>query len=295
MAEREIDAIRTLLSSKPRPVGWAERRERLDEVGSTWPPASDVTCEAVDCDGVPGEWSVVPGSAPSRVLLYFHGGGYCSGSIVSHRRLVTEAGRTAGTRTLAIDYRRAPEHPYPSAHEDALTAWRFLRRQGIAATSIAVGGDSAGGNLTLALISRLRAAGEELPACAWLLSPWTDLTMSGATLATKDSVDPLIHAAYLAELADAYAPAPVDRRNPLISPLFAELAGFPPVLIQVGSAETLLADATRLAATAGAADVDVTLQIWPHMIHAWPVWNAKLEDGRRALADAGRFIRSHLC
>jgi len=295
MAEREIDAIRALLSSKPRPVGWAERRERLDEVGSTWPPASDVTCEAVDCDGVPGEWSVVPGSAPSRVLLYFHGGGYCSGSIVSHRRLVTEAGRTAGTRTLAIDYRRAPEHPYPAAHEDALTAWRFLRRQGIAATSIAVGGDSAGGNLTLALISRLHAAGEELPACAWLLSPWTDLTMSGATLATKDSVDPLIHAAYLAELADAYAPAPVDRRNPLISPLFAELAGFPPVLIQVGSAETLLADATRLAATAGAADVDVTLQIWPHMIHAWPVWNAKLEDGRRALADAGRFIRSHLC
>jgi epsilon-lactone hydrolase len=294
MAEREIDAIRTLLSSKPRPVGWAERRERLDEVGSTWPPASDVTCEAVDCDGVPGEWSIVPGSAPSRVLLYFHGGGYCSGSIVSHRRLVTEAGRAAGTRTLAIDYRRAPEHPYPAAHEDALTAWRFVRRQGIAATSIAVGGDSAGGNLTLALISRLHAAGEELPACAWLLSPWTDLTMSGATLATKDSVDPLIHAAYLAELADAYAPAPVDRRNPLISPLFAELAGFPPVLIQVGSAETLLADATRLAAAAGAADVDMTLQIWPHMIHAWPVWNAKLEDGRRALADAGRFIRSHL-
>jgi epsilon-lactone hydrolase len=294
MAEREIDAIRTLLSSKPRPVGWAERRERLDEVGSTWPPASDVTCEAVDCDGVPGEWSVVPGSAPSRVLLYFHGGGYCSGSIVSHRRLVTEAGRAAGTRTLAIDYRRAPEHPYPAAHEDALTAWRFLRRQGIAATSIAVGGDSAGGNLTLALISRLRAAGEELPACAWLLSPWTDLTMSGATLATKDTVDPLIHTAYLAELADAYAPAPVDRRDPLISPLFAELAGFPPVLIQVGSAETLLADAARLAAAAGAADVDVTLQIWPHMIHAWPVWNAKLEDGRRALADAGRFIRLHL-
>ena len=170
----------------------------------------------------------------------------------------------------------------------ASCAGRALRQ-----TSIAVGGDSAGGNLTLALISRLRAAGEELPACAWLLSPWTDLTMSGATLATKDSVDPLIHNAYLAELADAYAPAPVDRRDPLISPLFADLAGFPPVLIQVGSAETLLADATRLAAAAGAADVDVTLQIWPHMIHAWPVWNAKLEDGRRALADAGQFIRSH--
>lgn len=294
MAEREIDAIRTLLSSKPRPVGWAERRERLDEVGSTWPPASDVTCEAVDCDGVPGEWSIVSGSAPSRVLLYFHGGGYCSGSIVSHRRLVTEAGRAAGTRTLAIDYRRSPEHPYPAAHEDALTTWRFLRKQGIAATRIAVGGDSAGGNLTLGLINRLRAAEAELPACAWLLSPWTDLTMSGATLATKDAVDPLIHHGYLTELADAYAPPTVNRRDPLISPLFADLADFPPLLIQVGSAETLLADATRLADAAGAADVAVTLQIWPHMIHAWPVWNAKLEDGRRALADAGRFIQAHI-
>ncbi len=160
--------------------------------------------------------------------------------------------------------------------------------------SIAVGGDSAGGNLTLGLISRLRAAGEELPGCAWLVSPWTDLTMSGETLDTKDAVDPLIHRAYLTELADAYAPSAIDRRDPLISPLFADLAGFPPLLIQVGSAETLLADATRLAEAAGSADVEVSLEIWPHMIHAWPVWNAKLEDGRRALAHAGDFIRAHL-
>ena len=294
MAATEIDAIRALLGSKPRPVGWSERRERLDEVGSTWPVAPDVSCEAVDCGGVAGEWSIVPGSVASRVLLYFHGGGYCSGSIVSHRRLVTEAGRAAGMRTLAIGYRLAPEHPYPAAHEDALAAWRFLRGQGVAARDIAVGGDSAGGNLTLGLIQRLRAAGEPLPACAWLVSPWTDLTMSGSTLQTKDAIDPLIHRAYLAELADAYAPSSIDRRDPLISPLFADLAGLPPVLIQVGSAETLLADATRLAEAAGAADVDLTLQIWPHMIHAWPVWNAKLEDGRRALASAGQFIRAQI-
>ena len=120
------------------------------------------------------------------------------------------------------------------------------------------------------------------------------LALAGATLTTKDAVDPLIHKAYLDELADAYAPPPIDRRDPLISPLFADLKGFPPVLIQVGSAETLLADATRLTEAAGAADVDVTLQIWPHMIHAWPVWNANLEDGRRALADAGQFIRGHI-
>jgi epsilon-lactone hydrolase len=291
MDRSEIDAIRSLLGAKPRPVGWSERRQRLDEVGSVWPVADDVTCEAVDCDGVPGEWSLAPGSDRSRVLLFFHGGGYCSGSILSHRRMVTEAGRAARMRTLAIGYRLAPEHPYPAAHEDAMAAWRFLRRQGIAAGNIVVGGDSAGGNLTIALIDRLRAAGEALPASAWLISPWTDLTMSGDTLDTKDAVDPLIHKAYLVELADAYAVS-ADRRDPLISPLFADLHGFPPVLIQVGSAETLLADATRFAAAAGAADVDVTLEIWPHMIHAWPLWNAKLEDGRRALASAGEFIRA---
>src|SRR5260370_3687977 len=127
LAQSEIDAIRALLGSKPRPVGWSERRQRIEEVGSVWPVADDIRLEAVDCDGVPGEWSLTPGSDASRVLLYFHGGGYCSGSIVSHRRMVTEAGRAARARTLAIDYRRAPEHPYPAAHQDALAAWRFLR------------------------------------------------------------------------------------------------------------------------------------------------------------------------
>jgi epsilon-lactone hydrolase len=294
MAETEIDAIRKLLTSKPRPVGWSERRERLDEVGSVWPVAPDIRCESVDCDGVAGEWSIAPGSDASKVLLFFHGGGYCSGSIKSHRRMVTEAGRAMGVRTLAIDYRRAPEHPYPAQHEDALTAWRFLRRQGIAAGHIAVGGDSAGGNLSLSLVYRLRAAGEQLPACAWLVSPWTDLTMSGATLVSKDAVDPLINKAYLEELADAYAPPPLDRRDPLISPLFGDLSGFPPVLIQVGSDETLMSDATRLAEAAGIADVAVRLEIWPHMIHAWPLWNAALEDGRLALAGASEFVREWL-
>ena len=293
MSGAEIDAIRALLTSKPRPVGWGERRGRLDEVGSVWPVAADVKLAAADIDGVPGEWSQVPQSDRSRVLMYFHGGGYCSGSILSHRRMVSEAGRAAGMRTLAVGYRLAPEHPFPAALDDALTAWRFLRQLGIVAARIAVGGDSAGGGLTAALILHLRDAGEELPGCAWLVSPWTDLTMSGATLATKDAVDPLIHKAYLGELADAYLGAKTDRKDPRVSPLYADLRGFPPTLIQVGSAETLLDDATRFAAAAGAADVPVTLEIWPHMIHAFPLWNAHLEDGRRALANAGRFMQSH--
>jgi acetyl esterase/lipase len=294
MAPSEIDTVRALLASKPRPVGWPERRRRLDEVGAVWPVADDVEFTAVDVNGIPGEYSMVPGSDPSRLLMYFHGGGYCSGSIQSHRRLVTETGRAARMRTLAVAYRLAPEHPFPAAYDDALTAWRFLRNQGIAAAHIAIGADSAGAGLTLALISRLRDAHEELPACAWLVSPWVDLTMSGSSLDSKVAVDPIIHKEYLNELADAYLPAGMDRKDPRVSPLYADFRNFPPMLIQIGSDETLLDDATRLVARAGAADVAVTLEIWPHMIHAWPLWNAHLEDGRLALANAGAFIARHV-
>ena len=294
MVQSEIDAIRALLTSKPRPVGWTARRQRLDEVGSVWPVADDVKLTAVDADGIQGEWSSVAGSDPSRVLLFFHGGGYCSGSIRSHRGMVSEAGRAAKVRTLAIAYRLAPEHPFPAALDDALAAWCFLRQAGIAAPHIAIGGDSAGGGLTAALINFLNATGEEPPGCAWLVSPWVDLTMSGSTLTAKNTVDPLIHKAYLEELASAYVPNEIDRRDPRVSPLFANLEGFPPTLIQVGSAETLLADAARFAAAAGTADVATTLEIWPHMIHAWHLWNAQLEAGRHALASAGKFICAHL-
>jgi epsilon-lactone hydrolase len=294
MTQSEIDAVRALLSSKPRPVGWSERRNRIDEIGAVWPVADDVELTAVDVIGIPGEYSVAPASDPSRVLMFFHGGGYCSGSIKSHRRLVTEAGRAAKMRTLAVGYRLAPEHPFPAAYDDALTAWQFLQNQNIAAAHIAIGGDSAGAGLTLALISRLRDAGENLPACAWLISPWADLTMSGATMVSKAAVDPLIHKEYLNELAGTYLPAEMERKDPRVSPLYGDFRDFPPMLIQIGSDETLLDDATRLAARAGAADVAVTLEIWPHMIHAWPLWNAHLEDGRRALASAGSFIRAHV-
>ena len=227
--------------------------------------------------------------------MYFHGGGYCSGSIVSHRRLVTEAGRAGGLRTLAVGYRLAPEHPFPGrarrrADRLAAPAPATATRP----TRIAVGGDSAGANLALALTLELKRAGEDLAACLWLVSPWTDLAMSGATLESKSAVDPLIHKAYLEELAAAYAPQGMDRRDPRLSPLYANLERLPPTLIQVGSAETLLDDSVRLAAAAGEADVPVTLEVWPHMIHAWPLWNARLEPGRRALAHAGAFLRQNL-
>ena len=293
MSRSEIDAVRELLRSKPRPTSFPERRQRLDAIGSISLIAEDIGLEPIDANGVAAEWSLAPGSDPSKVLLFFHGGGYCSGSIVSHRGMVTEAGRAAQARTLAVGYRLAPEHPFPAAIEDARSAYRFLLDQGVAPSKIAIGGDSAGGGLTLALMTSVRDAREPLPACAWLVSPWVDLRMTGASLAEKAAIDPLISKPYLEELASAYL-AGADPANPLVSPLNADLAGLPPLLVQAGSAETLLDDAVRIARRAGAADVRVNLEIWPHMIHAWHLWAAQLEAGRRAIASAGAFIRAHL-
>src|SRR3569623_1632559 len=289
----EIEAIREMLTSKPRPVGWAARRARFYEVGSGWPGADDISLSPAEIGVVRCEWPLAPGSSDKNELMYFHGGGYCSGSILSHRRLVTEAGRAAGLRTLAVEYRLAPEHPYPAALQDAVAAWDLLRAQGYAAERIVIGGDSAGGNLTLSLIGTLRERNER-PACAWLLSPWSDLSMSGASLVTEDSVDPLIHEGYLEELAGAFVPADIPHTDPRVSPLFADLNRFQPALNQVGSLETLLDDFVRLASALGVADVPVTLEIWLERILAWPMWNAKLTAGREALAHAGAFIKRHL-
>jgi len=292
MADTEIDAVRELLRSHPRPASWADRRKLIETFGAD-PVAADVTIEAGSAGGVPIEWSYAPGSDPTRLLVFFHGGGYCLGSIESHRNLVVEAGRAARVRTLAVGYRLAPESPFPAALEDAHAAYGFALAQGIAPAKIALGGDSAGGGLALALLIRLRDAKEPLPGCAWLLSPWVDLSLTAASLAAKAAVDPLIQKPYLVELASAYL-AGHDRADPLVSPIRADLAGLPPLLVQVGSAETLLDDAAGIAARAGAADVAVTLEIWPGMIHAWPLWASRLADGRRALDSMGAFVEARL-
>jgi epsilon-lactone hydrolase len=293
MGDDGIEGVRRLLASRPRPTTLAERRQRLDLIGSADPVAGDIRFEPDLVGGVAAEWSLAPGSDVARVLMFLHGGGYCSGSIESHRGMAAEAGRAAGIRTLALGYRLAPEHAFPAALEDALAAYDAIIGSGIDASHVAIGGDSAGGGLTLALMLSLRDAGKPLPACGWLVSPWVDLAMTGASLATKAAVDPILSKAYLEELAHSYL-AGVDPRQPLVSPLHADLAGLPPLLVQVGSAETLLDDAVRIAGRAGAADVPVILEIWPHMIHAWHLWAARLPDGRRALASAGIFIRARM-
>lgn len=292
-ALEEIDNVRALLKSLPRPVTWAERRERIDTVASAYGFADDIRFESAGIAACDAEWSLAPGSDAARVLLYLHGGGYCSGSIRSHRGMVSEVGRAAGVRTLALAYRLAPENPFPAALEDSLAAYEHLLAEGYAANMIAVGGDSAGGGLTLATMISLREAGRPLPGCAWLVSPWIDLEMTGASIDTKDADDPLIHRAYLQQLADAYCGAE-SPRSPLISPLHADLSGLPPVLVQVGSAETLLDDAAAIVERLGEADRRVTLEIWPRMIHAWHLWSPRLAEGREAIASAGAFIAKHL-
>jgi acetyl esterase/lipase len=250
-----------------------------------------VEVEPVKANGVDAEWTTSPDADPSRVLMFLHGGGYISGSIASHRHMVAQAGRECHARTLAVGYRLAPEHPFPAALEDTLAAYRFLLAQGIKPHHIAFGGESAGGGLALAAMVSLRDAGDRLPACAWLSSPWTDLQQTGATMQSKAATDPLIHKPYLDELAAAYLNG-ADGASPLASPLHADLQGLPPLLIHVGSAETLLADSTRLAACTGAAGVRTTLDIWPDMIHAFTLFYQQVSAGRTALAQLGSFVRA---
>jgi acetyl esterase/lipase len=270
----------------------SERRKRLDALGGQYPLPTDVRVEAEEANGVTAEWTNTPEADPARVIMYLHGGGYTAGSLKSHRHMVAQAGREARSRTIALEYRLAPEHPFPAAVEDAVAGYRFLLSRGFSANHIAIAGDSAGGGLAVALLVSLRDAGAPLPACAWCISPWVDLEGTGRSMTAKAAVDPMVQQPYLVELAAAYLGG-ADSRSPLAAPLYADLKGLPPMLIQVGSAETLLDDAVRLAGAAGTADVRVRLEVWPDMIHVWQLFYQQVAAGRRALAEAGAFIRSN--
>jgi monoterpene epsilon-lactone hydrolase len=293
MPDPQLVVIREMLAARPRPPELAERRKRLDALGGAFEIARDVTVTRLTIGSMQAEWSSTPGADPARVILFLHGGGYAQGSLDSHRHIVTEAGRDAGARTLALNYRLAPENPFPAALDDALESYRFLLAEGIAPRRIAVAGDSAGGGLTVALLVALRDAGLPLPGCAWCISPWIDMEALGESMTSKAAIDPMISKPYIVELASAYLGG-ADPRAPLAAPLYADLSGLPPMLIQVGAAETLLDDSIRLAARAGAADVAVTLEIWPEMIHVWHIFHPHLAAGRRAIADAGAFMKARL-
>lgn len=289
MKDPEIGAIREFLANSSFPEDTIELRKAYDGMGELFPPAADVTLEKVSANGVPAEWSSTPGTAQDRVIMYVHGGGYVIGSVASHRHLVTELGRAAGTRTLSLDYRLAPEHPFPAAVDDALAGFRFLLAQGFEPANIAIAGDSAGGGLTVATLLAIKDAGLEQPACGFCISPWVDMEALGNSMTTQASLDPMVQKDGLLGMAAAYLNGS-NARAPLAAPLYGDLSGLAPLLIQVGAAETLLDDSTRLASVAGAAGVEVNLQVWPEMIHVWHFFHPMLGAARHAIKGAGEII-----
>lgn len=283
-----IDAMKSMAKTPPPTL--AEMRVGFEQMAA--PAQPDVNSEPLSANGVEAEWIAAPGAAADRAVLYLHGGGYVLGSVKTHRDLIGRISRTAQARMLALNYRLAPEYPFPAAVDDALAGYRYLLDHGLKPARIAVAGDSAGGGLTVATLIAIRDAGLPLPAAGVCLSPWVDLEEKGESMTTRAKADPVVQREGLIGIAQAYL-AGKDPRTPLASPLHADLKGLPPLLIQVGDAETLLDDSTRIADRAGAAGVQVKLEVWPEMIHVWQLFASFLPEGQEAVEGIGKYIHQH--
>jgi acetyl esterase/lipase len=288
----ELDA---LMRQLPLDFGGdlAEQRSLLQQLMTSHPLPADVTTTASAHGGVPAVDITVPGVRADGVLLYFHGGAYAMGSAQAAAGLAAGLAREAGVPAVSVDYRLAPEHPYPAALDDALAAYRGLLDEGLAPGRIALAGESAGAGLAAATLMSIRDAGLPMPAAAVLMSPWVDLTLSGTSITGKAAADPVLTGSGLRRRAVDYADG-ADPRTPAISPVFADLAGLPPLVIRAGTHEILLDDAIRLAAAAAAADVSVTLDVTAGVPHVFQGFASLLDEGAQALARGGAFIRSHL-
>ena len=281
------------MKNSPPPSSIEEARKRLNVLASRRTLAASTRIEPAAAGGVHGEWVSAPDAAADRCILCLHGGGYTMGTSTSMHGIASILSAVSGYRALAIGYRLAPEHPFPAALEDSIAAYRWLLDQGILPRHIGIVGVSAGGGLALATLVSLREAGVALPACAVLLSPWTDLAGTGESMTTRAEADPWITPRMNRYHASLYAQGE-DLRHPLISPLYADLRGLPPLLIHVGGDEIMLDDSTRVAERARAAGVEVTLDVWEGMWHAWHAFAPQLPEGQRALEQVGQFIRRKL-
>jgi monoterpene epsilon-lactone hydrolase len=270
-----------------------EQRRLLRELLSAQPLPADVTLTAAALGGVPTAEITVDGIEPRHVVLYFHAGVYVMGDASLAADLASQVGRRTNAKVISVDYRLAPEHPYPAAVDDALAAYEGLLNNGIAPSDIAFAGESAGGGLAVATLVNARDHGLPLPAAAFLMSPYADLTLAGATMETKREVDPLLSREALQSAVTAYT-AGQDASLGLISPIFADLSGLPPVIIQVGTREVLLDDAVRLAQQAATADVEVTLDITPGVPHVFQAYYPILDEAAAALDRAGQLLSAHL-
>jgi epsilon-lactone hydrolase len=255
-------------------------------------PPAPATTHTVEAGGVKADRITMPGSDRSRHVLYLHGGAYAIGSPSCYRHLTWRIAAAARACVLAVDYRLAPEHPFPAALHDAVAAYRWLLAEGAAPRQVVVMGDSAGGGLTLAVLLKLRDDGLPLPGAAVALSPWTDLAATGASLARNAKADPMLLADLVPSLARQYL-AGADPRHPYASPLYGDPAGLPPTLFHVGSDEILHDDAVRMADKMRAAGCRVELEVWPRMPHVWHLFAPVLPEAHRAIRRIGAFVRHH--
>ena len=295
MSQQQRDALDQLLRDAPLDLGGdvAEQRVIFEEMMAAIPVPADVTTSSGSLGEVPVVNVEIAGADHASVIFYLHGGAYAIGTAASSVGLASDLARRAGARLVTVDYRLAPEHPHPAALDDAVAAYRGLLDSGVAASAIAIAGESAGAGLAAATLVALKNAGLPQPSGAVLMSPWADLTLSGDSINAKAAVDPALTPEGLRRRADDYV-ADGDRKADLVSPIFADLTGLPPLLIQAGSHEILLDDATRLAAHAAAADVAVRLEVTPGVPHVFQGFAAMLDEGDAALTSAGEFLHANL-
>jgi epsilon-lactone hydrolase len=280
-------------SAFPADADVNELRRQLRELASAQPLPAGVTVTAAELGGVPTAEITIDGTEPRHVVLYFHGGVYVLGDAFQAAALAAQVGRRADAKVISVDYRLAPEHPYPAAVDDALAAYQALLRTGTDPADIAFAGESAGGGLAVATLVNARDRGLPLPAAAYVMSPYADLTLAGASMDTKSAADPLLSRENLQARVPDYT-AGHDPALGLISPIFADLSGLPPLIIQAGTHEVLLDDAVRLARQAAAADVAVTLDITPGVPHVFQVYYPILDEAAAALDRAGQLLSAHL-
>ena len=266
-----------------------ELRLQAEAAYGTLPVADDVVTETVDIEGMEGEWQIVPESQDDRVLLYLHGGGFIFGSIATHRGETSELGRAAKARTLAINYRLAPEHSFPAPIEDALKAYTWLLDQGYDAKNIIIAGESAGGSMTAGLLMSIRDTKLPLPAGGVMISPWIDLAQTGETYITKEGIDPMNSTAGVKYLAETYLNG-TSPEVPLASPIYGDLRGLPPIYVMVGEVEVMLSEALTFVNNAASAGVDIRFRSFPGMVHNWPLFHSFLEEGKEAILSAGKFM-----
>ena len=266
-------------------------RERSSGFGAKTPEA--VKSTRVDAGGVPSEWIEYLGAPEDSVILYFHGGGYVFGDPDSHRDIAWRLGKEAGSKVLVVNYRLAPEHRFPAAVDDAVDSYRWLLEQGFAADRIAIAGDSAGGGLAIALMVNLKELGITLPKVAVLMSPWVDLAMTGASMVSNAKSDAMLSPEAISIFASYYL-GDTNPKEPLASPIFANLSNLPPTLVLVGSKEVLLSDSVTLVEKINAAGGTATLSVWPKMPHVFPILAAIIPEGKKAILDMAEFLRIHL-